>query len=606
MSGLCGWVGRSDTPEDTLARMAATLQRPTRRAASITATTTGALAVGDGASAPERHGDWLVGLVGQPRAASGPVTPAMLARTFVAEGPERTFAGIGGAFAAALINLVTGEAVLAIDRSGIHALAFAVSDGTFVFGSHMGALDAHGGLPPIVSRQAIYDYFYFHMVPGPGTAFRDRSRLAPGEYVRFARGCVTRASYCAIRYIENETRGFEPLREEFRASLRKAVERNLEGRTVGAFLSGGTDSSTVSGMLGAVSGEPARTFSIGFAAEGYDETAYARIAARHFGTRHEEYYVTPEDIVNAVPLLAARYDQPFGNSSVVPSYYCAQLARSKGIDVLLAGDGGDELFGGNERYATQHRFELYRNVPGVLRTGLLEPVAGLIPRGVRLPGIRHFRRLIELCSMSVPERLQVYNLLEVLGPENVFESEFLAGIDRALPLAAFRAPYDAAEGAGTLNRMLALDLKITLADNDLPKVVGACDAAGIDVRFPMLDDEVVSFSARLAPDLKLRGSKLRYFFKEALRGFLPDEIITKQKHGFGLPFGPWLQTHRGLRDFVGDSLSRVRRRGIVRTAFIDEMMQDTLAKHAGYYGTMIWIVLMLDQWLEHHPAARLD
>ncbi len=606
MSGLCGWAGTQTAPVEVLARMSAPLARPGALSPGGLATDTGALATGGGATAPVRVGDWLVALLGTAREGHARIDATRLAALYQSRGARDAFAAIHGEFAAALVHLRTGEAAIAVDRSGIHALAFAQLQDRFVFASHMGALDAHGELPASVSRQAIYDYFYFHMVPGPGTAFRDRSRLEPGEYAVYKDGRVERARYWRIQYRENDRRPFETLREEFRSALRQGISNQLDGRPVGAFLSGGTDSSTVAGMLGAVTGEPAHTFSIGFASEGYDETGYARLAAKHFGTKHHEYYVTPDDIVRSVPSLAARYDQPFGNSSVVPSFYCAQLARSEGIEVLLAGDGGDELFGGNERYATQHLFALYRHVPGFVRKGLLEPMASMLPAGIRTPGLRQYRRLVELCTMRMPDRMMVYNLLESLGPDKVFEAGFLAGVDRGRPLSIFRAPYDAPDVAGMLNRMLALDLKITLADNDLPKVVGACEVAGIDVRFPMLDDGVIDFSARLEPALKLKGTKLRYFFKEALRGFLPDEIITKQKHGFGLPFGPWLQSHDGLRQFVGDSLTRLRSRGIVRPAFIDELLGNTLAEHAGYYGTMVWVMLMLDQWLEHHPGARVE
>jgi asparagine synthase (glutamine-hydrolysing) len=152
--------------------------------------------------------------------------------------------------------------------------------------------------------------------------------------------------------------------------------------------------------------------------------------------------------------------------------------------------------------------------------------------------------------------------------------------------------------------MLALDLRFTLADSDLPKVSTACELAGVEVRYPMLDDAVVAFSARLAPELKLKGSRLRYFFKEALRGFLPDEILAKEKHGFGLPYGPWLRTHAGLRSISFDSLSALRRRGIVRPDFLDRLTGEHVEAHAGYYGTMVWVLMMLEQWFEEHGSRE--
>ena len=151
--------------------------------------------------------------------------------------------------------------------------------------------------------------------------------------------------------------------------------------------------------------------------------------------------------------------------------------------------------------------------------------------------------------------------------------------------------------------MLALDLKYTLADNDLPKVTRSCELAGVDVQYPMLDDAVVAFSARLAPGLKLKGTRLRYFFKEALRGFLPDEIIVKEKHGFGLPFGPWLASHAPLRQIALDSVADLKQRHIVRADFIDDLTSMHVRSHAGYYGTMVWVLMMLEQWFSQHRAS---
>jgi asparagine synthase (glutamine-hydrolysing) len=154
-----------------------------------------------------------------------------------------------------------------------------------------------------------------------------------------------------------------------------------------------------------------------------------------------------------------------------------------------------------------------------------------------------------------------------------------------------------------INRMLALDFKYTLADNDLPKVVRSSELAGVEARFPLLHDELVAFSARLAPDLKLRGARLRYFFKKALQGFLPPEIIRKSKHGFGLPFGRWLQAHAPLRELAFESLTDLRKRRVVSAQFIDQLTSVHVKSHADYYGTMVWILMMLEQWLRHHRVS---
>jgi asparagine synthase (glutamine-hydrolysing) len=403
-----------------------------------------------------------------------------------------------------------------------------------------------------------------------------------------------------MRFQEDGKASLGELKEEFLGLLRSSVRAASAGQKVGSFLSGGTDSSTIAGILCEVGGAPAQTYSIGFEAQGYDEMAYARLASRHFGTAHHEYYVTPDDVVAAIPQIAAVFDQPFGNASAVPSYYCARLAHADGITRMLGGDGGDELFGGNERYAKQSVFALYEKVPSLLRKGLLEPAVFGFPGGSYVKVVRKARSYIEQASVAMPARLETYNLLGRYGAAEVFDADFLRAADQGQPLASLQHVYGQSDAPSLINRMLALDLKITLADNDLPKVMKACELAGVEVAFPFLNDAMVAFSARLTPQQKLNGQQLRWFFKEALRGFLPDDIITKEKHGFGLPFGVWLQQHAGLRQLAGDSLSDLKRRGVVRAEFIDRLLGQHLAEHAGYHGTMVWVLMMLEQWFQRH------
>ncbi len=424
--------------------------------------------------------------------------------------------------------------------------------------------------------------------------------LLPGECLSFEKGRVASGRYWEMRFVENERRSFPELKHKFLTVLRDGVREAAAHRAVGAFLSGGTDSSTIAGMLGEVTGAPARTYSIGFEAEGFDEMEYARIAARHFGTSHHEYYVTPDDVVAAIPQIAAAHDQPFGNASAVPTFYCAKLAKDDGIDTLLGGDGGDELFGGNERYAKQYLYSLYSDLPATLRQNLIEPIAFAFPE---FSVIGKAQRYMRNAMQPMPARYDNYNLLERLGAANVFTADFLGSVDAQLPRALVARTYQGAHANTLINRMLALDLKYTLADNDLPKVTRSCELAGVDARFPLLDDAVVAFSATLAPGLKLKGTRLRYFFKQALHGFLPPQIIAKTKHGFGLPFGVWLKRYPRLQQIAFDSLTDLKRRSIIRSEFIDELTSTHVQSHAHYYGTMVWVLMMLEQWFRQHRIS---
>jgi asparagine synthase (glutamine-hydrolysing) len=496
---------------------------------------------------------------------------------------------------------VADRCLLATNRAGTRSPCYAVRNRQLAFG--LTALDVVaadrelGHLRP----QAIFDYLHAHFIPAPETVFGGVERLLPGEYIELARGVASRRRYWEPHYAKSGA-GFDfaTSKSTFRRLLERSVRAEVDTGTTGAFLSGGTDSSTVAGMLGLVTGEPARTYSIGFDAAGFDEMGYARIAARHFGTRHHEYYVTPADLVHSIPIVAAAYDQPFGNSSALPAYYCAQLAREDGVERILGGDGGDELFGGNTRYARQKVFDAYRHVPGWLRSGVVEPLL-LGPAATRrIPLVRKARSYVEQARVPMPSRLHTYNLLERIGLDTILTRGFLAAVDARAMAASEAAEYARCTADSLVDRMLCLDWKYTLADNDLPKVVGTCDLAGVGVGFPLLNEDLTDFANALPAREKVKGLKLRHFFKAALRDFLPAKIIAKQKHGFGLPFGPWLVKDAALRGLATRTLESLRTRGIVRAEFIDELLAQRVHEHAAYYGELVWVMMMLELWLQAH------
>ena len=594
MSGLCGWVQLATLP-GSIEAAAARLNRFNRTPCKIASRNGAAVA------AVEVHAGetWLAAVSGalqfsEPALAAfarthGPA--ATLVEHYPKIGPD-ILRFCSGAFSLTIAG--AQEAFIAIDRMGIHPLVFAQVGDAFMFASNADVLSP---LAPFqIDAQAIYNYVYFHMVPGPRTIHSGQRRLLPGEYAVYKNGVCQVERYWQIEFVEEMHVPFRELKQQFVATVKESVRGAAQQAQAGTFLSGGTDSSTLAGLLTEVQGEPARTYSIGFAEPGYDEMHYARIAAKHFGTRHHEYYVTPDDIVAAIPRIAEAHGEPFGNASAVPTYYCARMARQDGVERLLGGDGGDELFGGNERYAKQTVFERYAKVPAPLRKFALEPTVFALDGAI--PFARKAKSYIEQASLPMPARLESYNLLERFGTRAIFTADFLAGVNTREPLALLESAYHGSNANSLINRMLTLDFKFTLADNDLPKVMKSCELAGIDVRFPLLSDAVVAFSARLAPQLMLKGTQLRWFFTRALNDFLPREILTKTKHGFGLPFGPWLERHQPLQDLVRGSLTDLQSRRIVRAEFLDELMQTRLSEHAGYFGTMIWVLVMLEQWFE--------
>ena len=548
--------------------------------------------------------------LGSPRFAD-PATAALASNSLTSAWRQASAAGIDNAarhtvgdFSVGLHD-AGGDALLAVDRFAMHSMCWRYDNGKVRFAERADALvDAAPELDP----QSIFDYLFFHAIPSPRTIFKGVHRLPPGHCLSTQSGQPVVRPYWRPEFKEPLQPDFDALRADFRRLLQQSVAAQLDGGKPACFLSGGTDSSTVAGMIGLAAGRSAATYSIGFEADGYDEMAFARVAARHFGTEHHEYYVTPADLVASIPAVAASYDQPFGNSSALPAYYCALMARNDGVTRILAGDGGDELFGGNVRYAKQRIFDAYQRVPAVIRRAVLEPWLGH-PDDHRFALLRKAASYIDQARRPMPGRMEVYNLLVRLGIDDVLTPDFLAQIDRDDPGRQQQAVWDAAimgNSGNSVNRHLAFDWRYTLAETDLPKVQGTARLAGLEVGFPMLEQALVDFSLQLPATYKLKGSQLRWFFKEALRGFLPDATLAKKKQGFGLPFGVWATRDAALKALATESLHTLADRGIVQRAFIARLIKEYLPSHPGYYGEMVWILMMLEQWMRAKaPNFRL-
>ncbi|MEZ0123218.1 MAG: asparagine synthetase B [Candidatus Reddybacter sp.] len=511
---------------------------------------------------------------------------------------------LGGNFAFVIIDTANNTVLAGVDRLAHFPLYYAqpkdaqTKDG-LVFGSSASTVLAHSGVERKILPQGIYDFIYFHMVPSPVSIYQGLAKLPAGHYLKYSGGKTEIHNYWQPHFSESSEKSFRAMTKELRPQLKSAVGRAVtDYSTTGAFLSGGLDSSSVTGMLSELSEGQTRAYSIGFAAEGYDEMAYARISAKKFGVKLNEYYVTPDDVVDALPDIATSYDEPFGNSSALPAYFCAKLAAEDGIKCLLAGDGGDEIFAGNERYAKQGVFEAYQQVPAALRSHLIEPFTQALPSQIALAA--KAKSYIDQANVPLPERLQSYNFLNRHRPEEIFSSDFLAQINTASPTALQQQVYQRPADASTLNRMLYLDWQFTLADNDLRKVNHMCAVAGVDVTYPMLDDELLAFACQIPGLWKMKGKNLRHFYKKALHNWLPDETINKKKQGFGLPFGVWMQSHQPLQEMAYDNLLKLKKRQWLNPAFIDELIDLHRNGHAAYYGELIWVLTVLELWLDTH------
>ena len=609
MSGFCGWIGgvAVGDPAVMLRRMAAQLPQPGPCEAHDALGPGLALAArGHAAMAAFLAGPDLCAVIeGCPRWTDPGITAiagrdghaAALAAAYRAAGTG-LFDGLHGAFSLALIDIPARKALLAIDRVGIGTLCFAwIGSNTLVFGSTTDAVRAHADVTSTVSVQSIFDFLYFvDRVPAPETIYREQRKLAPGEYVLAEPGRCRTARYWQMSYGDDAGVEEGPAADELRLRLRAAVSTMVAREPadrVGAFLSGGLDSSSVAGFAAEGRKEPLKTFTIGFPVRGFDETEYAKAAAAHFRTSHHVYYMQPADVLEVLHKAAAIYDEPFGNLSMIPAFACARLARENGVDLLLAGDGGDEIFAGNERYAKDLVFDRYERIPPALRAVLGGLVAAAPAAGI----VGKARRFLDLAAKSVPERM-IGNIFAAIDPRRIFSDAAWGEIDIAAPQRLARAIYEAPSRADKIQRMMHFDLRITLADSDLRKVNRMCELAGVRVRYPFLDDDVVAFSGTLPGRLLMKSGGLRQFYKDTMAGLLPAEVIGKQKHGFGLPYMDFLASYEPLRALMCDGLASLGRRGYFRAAYLEGVISRIRDNIPLGPDAVAWDLLMLELWFQ--------
>jgi asparagine synthase (glutamine-hydrolysing) len=536
---------------------------------------------------------WLGAIVGPP------ATSVALLAAYLDRGGE-FLSSLQGRFALAIIDSREHRVTLAVDPMGMERVAYAVHRDGIVFASTVETVRRSPAIAAGLRPQAVFDFLLLHVVPAPNTIYEGVYKLRPGTSVTFENGRVSTRRFWNPTLVECGGERPETLALQLRDALRESVKSCVPTASTGAFLSGGLDSSTLVGVYAAMSRQPVHAFSMGFGVDEFNEIEYARLACRHFGAIGHEYQVMPEDVVVAFPLVAAAYDEPFGNSSAVPTYICAKFAAQHGFNRLLAGDGGDELFAGNGRYAKQGAFERYRRLPQGLRSAFIEPIATLINPASSIPLLRKARSFIDQASISLPERFEYWNFIYRSDAGTMLTADFRAAIDPRAPFAAMADVYGDSPGDSTLARMLYYDWQYTLSDNDLRKVSTMCALAGVAVDYPMLHPAVLNLSLKVPPAVKMPRNQLRHFYKQALTGFLPDEIIHKKKHGFGLPFGEWLKVHAPFSELVGGLLNDLKRRELVRGAFIDDLVQQQRAGHASYYGYAIWNLAMLEAWFQAH------
>ena len=614
MHGLCGWFGgHVGNPIETLDHMAGALPSPAAGAFDWRAETERGLC-GAGVSCRFETGAGLWAAIdGTPywtdetlaALAASQGHGAALVQAYRTRGRD-LFDVLHGPFALALFDGANHRALIAIDRMGIHPMCFAQLDDGIVFATTTSSVRSDARVRTSLNHQALYDYLFFTRVPAPETVFNEISKLKPGHAVWFERGQANVHAYWRPEYCADRAADVDELAEELQTVLARAVRRaadNAVPGTIGSYLSGGIDSSTVTGHLAAVCNKSAPAFTVGFGEADFDELAFSRGTARHFGVPLNEYVVTPSDIADFAPKLGEIYDEPFGNTSAVAAYYCARMAAEHGTTTLLAGDGGDELFAGNTRYADQKLFEAYGRIPAWLRKFLIEPLLHGVPGGDGIAPIHKARRYIRRAKIPLPDRMESYHPLYGEPASLIFASDIAAQIDVEQPLQIMRSHYNAPKADTALDRMLYLDLCTVIADDDVRKVQRTAELTGVTVRFPMLDDELMAFSTRVPAGVKMKGRALRHFFKYAMRDFLPAATLSKKKQGFSLPFGVWLRTDTRLQALAHDNIEALKTRAIFRPDFLDKAIADHGSGHDTFHGEGVWLLTILELWLAHQAES---
>ncbi|MCA8374573.1 asparagine synthase (glutamine-hydrolyzing) [Burkholderia multivorans] len=561
--------------------------------------------------------------VGRAPAWRGHSDTEVLLAAFAAWGVDATLRRATGMFALALWNRESRVLTLARDRIGEKPLYYGRIGDALVFASELKALRAYPGFDGEIDRDALCLYLRHSAVPAPHTIYRGIRKLPPGTWVQFehAQDTPRIRTYWALEHAIDAGH-HEPFAgtaaeavDRLDTVLRQAVARQMEADVpLGAFLSGGVDSSAIVALMQAQSAAPVDTFTIGFHEAGYDEAGYAKAVARHLGTRHTELYVTADHALDVVPKLPAIYDEPFSDASQIPTFLVAELTR-RHVKVSLSGDGGDELFGGYTRYfLTPRLWRKLHRVPAAVRTRIAGALHALRPdhadqlaavaQGawgageLRESPTRIGDRLHKLGHvMTADSRIGLYRLLmsSVHHPERIA----LAGHEPPTPLdtaSAWPAHLSFAEQA------MAIDTLTYLPTDILTKVDRAAMAVSLETRMPFLDHHVVEFAWRLPASLRLPEGQSKALLRRLLDRYVPTELIDRPKQGFCAPIDHWLRG--ALRDWADALLqpSRLRDEGFFDAAAVERLWRQHQAGRMNWQH-QLWTVLMFQAWLDAQRTA---
>ena len=529
----------------------------------------------------------------------------VLVHLYEDEGPEMV-ASLRGMFAFAVWDARRRRLLLARDRLGQKPLVYRHEPGRLLFASELKSLLQVPGVPREIDPQALNDYLTYQYVPHPRTIFRGIAKLPPGHLAVYENDRLEVRPYWQPDFNAEDDRPREEYARELRELLTAAVEMRLQSEVpLGAFLSGGIDSTIIVGLMSQLMKEPVRSFSIGFPVGEFDETSYARQAAERFGTIHREFQVRP-DAMEVLPRLVWHYDEPFADSSAVPTWYVSQLTRQQ-VTVALSGDGGDELFMGYPRYLAVWLAGMFDRMPGALRRMAAGRYWQRLPGGVRQKSLRRrFKRFAEMLDM--PPARRYLEWIAIFGQSRrdaLYDAGFSAQLSGEDPLDFLDAALARSDRRDRLTAFSLADLVTYLPGDLMTKVDIASMAHGLECRQPFLDHRVVELAARMPRRLKFRRGQGKLILRETFRDLLPESIRRRPKMGFGVPLDHWFRDE--LRDYTREILfdRRTVDRGYFRPAAVAQLWEEHQQRRFNH-GYRLWSLLILELWQrEWLPAINL-
>ena len=504
-----------------------------------------------------------------------------------------------GMFAFAIWDAREQKLFLARDRIGQKPLYYAIVNGSLIFGSEIKAILQDPEIERRINWEALDDYLTHLFVPSPKTIFQGIHKLPPAHYLTCKDGRIKIERYWRVTYRSDENKGEAFYAQRLAELLQESVKLRLVSDVpLGAFLSGGLDSSLVVAMMSGLSNRPVKTFSIGFKESSYNELRYARLVAEHFGTDHREFEVTC-DVVDLLPKLVWHFDEPFADSSAIPTYYVSKMTRQH-VTVALSGDAGDEVFAGYRRYQARRMAQYFNLLPKWARRELIGSVVKRLPEPTSYYGasyVKKVKRFVEYAAtVDENERTSWAPLFTAKQKDRLYSSQLKGHLSSYRESSQFLNQYfDQAYNEDMVAKMMWVDLMTYLPGDILTKVDRMSMAVSLEARAPFLDHKLVEFAAEIPTALKLKGLSTKYILKRSMSELLPKEIIRRSKQGFVVPMASWLkdQLSQCIEDLLLSETSIGRR--YFNPRYIEGMVKEHREGRQDY-SQHIWALLIFEVW----------